>query len=128
MGIPRSLTKIVDRAIKGFEAKHENSEVSASARALLADHARRNKKRIVADLKQRKITQKALSEGLEEVLGYAARLQPARGATYAVAKKSGYGGAVREISTGRFLSTKSEISSRAVRAAMKKKCKTFPWC
>jgi len=119
------LTKIVDRAVASFEKNHPKFELTDSARSMLAAHADRKRETVLFELKAGKTSPDDLAKGLEQMLTYAASLRK-RPLVVKIGKKSSLGGTFSVGGAGP--SGAMQLTVPVLRTAMKKKCKTFPWC
>lgn len=107
-----TIERIINKAVSEYEEEHPEREVSnEAARALLAQ-ALPHRNRVLYDLRVGKTSQRRLTVGVKKVLARSA--------------------ARRIIGMGRGIpggpTSKWVILGEDVRAAMEKKCETFPWC
>jgi hypothetical protein len=128
---------IVAKAIQEFSGEHPNAAVGKAAKALLINHAHKHQAVVASELREHTKTQRDYVNSLKEVLGYAADLS--QGVARVAYKRDSLRVAPR---TARVLVSDKEggrqwlassgapvqIQVTNLRIAMKKKCKTFPWC
>jgi hypothetical protein len=120
---------MVAKRIRSFERGHPDIVIQDSAKTLLLKHAKAHEKSIKVGFKERTQTQTSFLKGLDQILSTAASSKQPATAQFRVYKMS-----ARTVAEKRGdlppppVRSTLVISSAGLRSAMKKKCKTFPWC
>lgn len=115
-----TLARIVQVGITNFERSHPGYVLSKAAKSLVVKHALRHEDQVLRAFRSRTLTQDQFLNGLTQTL------EAAQGARIYYKRKT-LGKHILTYETVERLHS-NEISASAVQKAMKKKCKTFPWC
>jgi hypothetical protein len=118
---------MVTRGIRRFEREHPDVVIDQDAKAALFAQAAEHSKAVLIRFESRKQTQRDFVNGLEQILVYAA--QSARPVTKVYYRTYRVGRADEGPRSATLAHQKrAVITGQNLRLAMKKKCKTFPWC
>jgi hypothetical protein len=120
--------KIVADGIRSFSRQYPGVVITGRAKFLLLAHAAKHEEAMLLSLKSHKQTPRKFVNGLQEILAYAAsREQHKLKADYYHALLRAAPGEKDEL---RSLASHTHIVIKDVdlKVAMKRKCKTFPWC
>lgn len=127
----RLVAGIVQQGIRAFERGHPGWTVSGPARKVVRDHAAQNERHILDELAKENVRKTDMVHGLRDVLEQSlleqARKREGRGAVWIGDVQASW-----RWERPRFKATieriDRKVAAQSVRVALKKKCKTFPWC
>lgn len=119
-----TVEKLVEKAIQNYERFPRTVPLTKPAKTMLASHANKHKRKMLLQLRTRKVTQRKLVKGLEDVLSYAAGQKVASKKLRKTARRARLG---KPLTVGSARRGKM-LSAQDVRTAMTRKCKTYPWC
>ncbi len=133
--------RMVQEGIRDFQRRHPHVVVERRAKAILLARAAKHEERILGSFKSGKKTPKEFVKGLQQMLTYAVHaarsVRIRENFTHGSMRRrqAHYVDSIRGEATWQAYQSLARsrfeevvISPEDVAVAMKKKCKTFPWC